>query len=550
MASDAGSGSEAGPPDPGLRLLTRVGDFIATHTRFDRGHIALQSSRSETIRVTLRQTFQPLIEMKRSAGAGDLPADTRVVPDDLAVDHEIDSQMKAARAAVRTRMEEWSRSHGDDPLQRLSVRDAFRQTPGVGHVEICSACGGQGKLGCTGCGGSGVVPCAACNAQGSTPCNTCGTKGKLRCKRCDGVGYRLRQRHDGGEPERVGCTACAGIGSTPCDTCHGRGRIVCPECHGQKKTPCPQCSGSGFSACEACEGKGKRHVLAQLTCTIKESWSVTHGAAEPSIAAVLNALTSPEQVMELAESHRSSVEIGGATLSRETIAEVLVTTISVIAADQAAAIHGFGRRQAVRDHADLVGLLLSTDIDRLDATMPKGFQFPPRTTLEMDDALFDVLASPANITIVEAGIARKLDAVAAQFAGGLRSDYVRRAAGVIRGGIGDAYWAQLAGWPALVLALPLLQLPLGLMMRGLGDGARGAVTIGVMLLTIGGVIGAHMWSVTQIQNRLAPSGVPAINRLVDRLKLTRTTLIMGAAWAFLATLVVAGVTAALFPPLR
>ena len=81
MASQAVSGSETRPPDPGLRLLTRVGDFISRHTRFDRGHIALQSSRTETIRVTLRQTFQPLLEMKMSTGVGDLPADALVVTD-------------------------------------------------------------------------------------------------------------------------------------------------------------------------------------------------------------------------------------------------------------------------------------------------------------------------------------------------------------------------------------------------------------------------------------------------------------------------------------
>jgi hypothetical protein len=203
----------------------------------------------------------------------------------------------------------------------------------------------------------------------------------------------------------------------------------------------------------------------------------------------------------------------------------------------------------VRDHANLAGLLLAQDIDRLAAATPK-LKLPPRTTVEMDQALSDVLASPANVVIMEAGAERKLDAAPLKFAGGIDAGYVRRAAGVIRQGIGAAYWAELARWPALALAVPLLQLPLGLMLRGLGDGSRAAGTIGVMLLTAGAAIAGHMWSVTQLQKRIAPSGVPAISRLLDRLKLTRTTLIAAGAWAFIATLVVAGVTSALFPPLR
>jgi hypothetical protein len=554
VASDT-SGSDPAPPDPvpldsGLRLLTRAGDFIATHTRFDRGHIALQSSRSETVKVVLRQAFRVRLDVKRSTGSGDLPADAIAVADADAVARETDSHMRAARAAIQPHLKEWSLSSGDDPLARPVVRDVFRRAPGVGHVEICETCGGEGKLGCPGCDGAGVVPCAACDARGSSPCKACETKGKIRCTRCYGMGYQLRDRRDGGEPERIGCTGCGGTGSTACDSCHGRGRIVCPACHGQKKTPCPQCSGAGTRACVPCEGKGKRHFLVQLDCTVSETWSMSPAAAEPAVAAVLKSLTSPEQLMEVADSHRSSIEIGTTTLLRDTVAEVAVTTISVLAASQSVELRGYGRRQVVRDHAGLAGLLLAQDIDRLAEAMPKQFKLPPRTTPEMDQALSDVLASPANVTIMDAGAERKLETAHVKFSGGIDAGYVRRAASVTRQGVGAAYWAELARWPALALAVPLLQLPFGLLLRGLGDGSRAAGTIGVMLLTIGAVIAAHMWSVAQLQKRIAPSGVPAISRMLDRLKLTRTTMIAGAAWAFIATLMVAGVTSALFPPPR
>lgn len=552
MASDAGSDPgppDPGPPDPGLRLLTQVGDFIATHTRFDRGHIALQTSRSDTVRVVLRQSFRIGLDVKRTSGAGALPDEAIVQPDASGAERAISGQLRVMRASIQPRLAEWSLSHGDDPLTRLAVRDVFARTRSVGHVETCATCNGEGKLGCPGCSGSGVVTCTSCEARGATPCKTCDAKGKARCDRCYGMGYQLRDRRDGGEPEKIACTGCGGTGSTACDTCHGRGRIICPACHGQKKTPCPQCRGAGSQRCELCEGMGKRHFLAQVECTVSESWSLSPGAAEPAVTAVLRALASPEQLIALADGHRASVEISAATVTRDTTVDVPLTTISVSAGGQTAELTGYGRRQIVHDHANIAGLLLAEDIERLAATTPK-LKLPPRTTPELDEALARVLASPANVAILDAGADRRLGTVAERFSGGIRTEYVRRAAIVMRQAIGTAYWAELARWPALALALPLLQLPMGLVLRGLGDGSRAAGTIGVMLIALGGAIAAHMWSVMQLQKRIAPSGTPAINRLIDRLKLTRTMLAAAGAWAFIAALIVAGITSALFPPIR
>ncbi len=35
--------------DPGIRLLTKIGDFVEPLTRFDRGHLTLQSSQHHAI---------------------------------------------------------------------------------------------------------------------------------------------------------------------------------------------------------------------------------------------------------------------------------------------------------------------------------------------------------------------------------------------------------------------------------------------------------------------------------------------------------------------
>ena len=46
----AGGNSDGGSvTDPGIRLLTKIGDFVEPLTRFDRGHLTLESSEHANI---------------------------------------------------------------------------------------------------------------------------------------------------------------------------------------------------------------------------------------------------------------------------------------------------------------------------------------------------------------------------------------------------------------------------------------------------------------------------------------------------------------------
>ena len=77
----ADSSSQAGfTTDPGIRLLTKIGDFVEPLTRFDRGHLTLESSQHVSVDILARQAFRVVFETVRSEGNGGLPSQARFIP--------------------------------------------------------------------------------------------------------------------------------------------------------------------------------------------------------------------------------------------------------------------------------------------------------------------------------------------------------------------------------------------------------------------------------------------------------------------------------------
>jgi hypothetical protein len=98
-----------------------------------------------------------------------------------------------------------------------------------------------------------------------------------------------------------------------------------------------------------------------------------------------------------------------------------------------------------------------------------------------------------------------------------------------------------------VLALPLLFAPIDLLMRGAGGGARIAMLMAFMVATFGVAIVGHVMVVRQLQAKLAPTGIPRVGPILDRLGLSAIWLITAGAVAVLLSLIVAGITSSLFP---
>ena len=194
MASGANSEGSSGTTDPGIRLLTRIGDFVGPLTRFDRGHLSLEGSEHSIVDVIARQTFRVTFETSRSEGNGPLPPGVTQVTDATALTRDSAGQLASARAMVPHKLATWAEQHGENPLEKPSVADCFIPPAPLGHVETCAPCNGAGKIACSLCTGAGTLTCDACSGRGQTPCTTCKATGQTTCATCKGMRTILIQK--------------------------------------------------------------------------------------------------------------------------------------------------------------------------------------------------------------------------------------------------------------------------------------------------------------------------------------------------------------------
>lgn len=549
------------PKDPSLRLLTRVADFVEPLTRFDRGHLVLEESQHHTVEVAAHQIFRVNLDRQQTEGNGGLPAGVLGTADASTMMAEAETQMAAARASIPGRLADWAIRHGQDPLRRLGVADCFDPPPVLGYVEACGACNGRGKIACAACRAAGTVECPACAGRGSRPCSACKETGQERCNRCYGQGYEIVHRQETvwdaatntgrtqNVPERRTCGGCGGSGSVACSRCNGARRETCPQCSGQRTIVCATCKGAGALICGTCSGAGKHHVTTQLVCSIAESFEATPRTTEAGVSDVLKSLTTVNQVLAYADAHRSTAETDATTLRRETTASVPVTSIVVAVGARRANVHGYGPNQDVRDFDNIAGLLLSDDLDTLEAALSETQLFPPRTTAEMNAALVSALASEVNVAVAENPAPKGVAAVLKDFQGLLTEEHVQRTSGALGKAIRRAYWATMLRGPIAVLAMPLLQIPVELMVRGLDTSARLSSMLGVMLLAFGGAIAAHMMVVRLMERKLAPDGSPRLSRITSRQGHLRNWLVAAGVFIAAATPAIAAFTKLILPPL-
>lgn len=556
----AGASSDGGfATDPGIRLLTRIGDFVEPLTRFDRGHLTLESSQYVNVDVIARQVFRVVFETVRSEGNGALPAGAIEVADKDALGRECERQLAASRAAVHGRLGAWAAEHCDAPQMHPSVSDCFTPLARAGHVERCAPCQGAGRIACSLCETAGTLTCEACEGRGSHPCKTCNTTGEITCPTCNGmrtvVTQKERKIYDEETSshriehvqETATCGACNGAGIIKCGKCGGRTTIVCTTCQGQKTIGCPQCRGSGYLRCETCDGEGRRHFVAELSCSIRETFEAAARSADPETAAVLNGLSGISAVLGLAATHRSIVEISGDTLRRDTTAVTPVTTVMVEVNGKRTQVRAFGPQQDIFDYHNIAGMLLSDDLVVLKEALQATRRMPPRVSDALHASLATVLASEVNGSIAEGAAKKDQNGIVAALKGVVTADYVAQAGAAIRKSVGRAYWAMLAKGPAAVLAIPLLHAPIDLIVRRQGQGGWLMALTGMMLVTFFAALAAHYWVVQQLQTRLAPGGAPKIGRIVDKLNLTRAWLAAAGVAALALTLAVASLTGLLFP---
>jgi hypothetical protein len=560
VAAGANSDGGYGPTDPGIRLLTKIADFVEPLTRFDRGHLTLETSEHVNIDVLARQVFRVSLDALRSEGNGGLPPGATVVADAATLTRESAAQLASAKAMVPHRLAAWAQQHGETPTTRPSVEDCFTTLAPVGHVETCAPCAGSGKIPCSLCDAAGTLRCEACAGRGSHPCTTCNATGDVNCATCQGLRTVLAQKErriwDAATnahrveyvQESIACATCAGEGKMRCARCGGKTTIACMTCHGQKTIQCTQCGGAGSQTCQTCAGEGRRFFLAQINCAVKESFETTVRSSDPETAGVLKALSTIEDVLRMAGTYHATSEISADTLRRETRATTPVTTVTVQVGAKRAQVRGFGPHQDVLDYRNIAGMLLFDDLVILEQTLETTRLVPPRIHDALFGSLSEMLASEANVTIVESAAKKDQSGVVRTFKGVVTEDYILRAGQVLKKAVGRVYWAGLAKGPIAVLAIPLLYAPVDLLVRNQGQGPKLMALLGVMLMTFFAALAAHYWCVHQLQVRLALSGSPKISRIVDRLNLTLHWLLFAGGASLVLTLAVASLVGVLFPP--
>jgi hypothetical protein len=553
-------GKAAQPADPGARLLLQIGNFLEPLTRYDRSHLTMSESRHETVAVSVKQTFKVAYEVKTKEGAGGLPGGVLHVDTPAELEREMDARFRATKASAPQRLAAWAEAHGEDAFARPSLADCFTAASPVGYIEQCEACTGSGKVNCPICAGSGATTCTACKGRGASDCAVCETRGQLACQTCKGVGTILEQTQrkvydDAIDQERVEhvqalvvCPVCNKTGSVVCKICEGKGETPCLTCEGAKTLPCKQCAGTGTQTCAACSGEGKRFRMMELVCTVNETFEAHPKSGEPEIAAALKARGRIEDVLKLVTEHHSVAEANSHTLTRDTQAEIPVTTISVAVAGKApVTLRGFGPEQEVLDYRNIAGMLLVEDLIQLDGAIAMTRLVPPVVNDAIYDSLSDMLASEANFTIAMARETKTPAEAEKDFRGVVTAEYIKRASAAVCTGVTRAYWAGLANGPGWLLLLPLVDALLDLLLRGSGIGVRVLVLFFVMLATFGGGALAHVMVVRAMQARIAPTGTPKLSQLIDHLGLTRRWLIASAVTAGVLSLVVFGLTAWIFP---
>jgi hypothetical protein len=544
--------------DPGISLLTKIGDFVEPLTRFDRGHLTLHSSDHVRVEVAVRQVFKVMFAATPSSGNGQLPAGVIQVENAAALARAAEIQLATARTAVPSRLAAWAEQHGEDPRQRPAVADCFTPVHPVGYVETCQTCRGHGQVSCHACNGNREVTCSTCNGSGQSACRKCDATGQLRCNYCLGTGYRMVDRQESFFDQasnstqyrtvqiREPCTACRN-GSVECDACGGRTTVTCRTCHGGGRVTCSTCQGSGVETCATCEGKGAHFHTVLLSCAVSEALEISPRTQEPDVAAVLKSLVAIDDVLAYSDNQRATAEASNDTLRRDTVVTIPLTTVTVAVGAKQARVRGYGPGQEVRDYGNIAGMLLSDDLDILEGALPFTRAFPPKTTSEMESALSGVLASEVNASVAEHAGRKDMDAIVARLRGVVSADYVARAAPAIRKGVSRTYWSAMMRGPIAVLALPLLQIPLELLVRSQGTNGQIMAMLGMMLIAFGGGIIAHMLTVQQVQKRLRPDGIPKMSVIVGKLGLTLAWLATAAAWSVLITLAMSGITNAVFP---
>lgn len=435
-------------------LTARLVALVEPNTRFDLSSLPVIESDASCLSVVGTQKYAVSFGAERQSGRGRLPATVRKVRSSQELEAFIDAQTKANERDLEPRLSSWLAGQNELPGSPLAPAMCYGGSKTVGHEYDCSPCGGAGKTRCVQCRGVGEQTCSSCHGTGKVSCSSCGGKGEISCGSCGGRGqvgaHRERRRTNTADNtswtesyvENVSCFSCSGRGTQKC-SCSG-GEIPCSTCTRGKIT-CMACGGNGKVNCKNCDSTGVLNGSATLSCSVSQLLSLEADVAAEEPKRVIESLPTLESLCGLTRVESTGSSVGSSNVTRKLAARMWLTAVRVRAAEEEVQLFGYGDNAVVKDFKNIVGALLTSDLEELEQALARSPRLPLRPVATLDKALAQFLLSEINGKIGRVGGGGKaaLEKFAREdLADAVSSDYVRRAAKAVRSSVTRTYTSE------------------------------------------------------------------------------------------------------------
>lgn len=461
------------------RVRAQVGAHLKPVTRFSAADLVeTQPEQALALAVTVMSEQQLAFSIGTARGSGALPAGTRKLASEAAVDETLQAWLATAREQAPQALQRWAAGDAGSYRRLLPAAAGFLTAPGsVGHEQACATCAGACRLACEACHGQGRRRCTGCHGDGRVTCPSCQGIKRSNCISCNGRGQwndqEVRQVWDGRTGSWVGethtthnrCLACGATGITTCDRCGPDARVACTGCAGSGQLNCTACRASGRVDCGGCAASGLQHRTGTLVAQVTRDETLALATDDAALQQLVRQHVPLDALPGLGQLLRVRHDVTGATVRSIHELQLDVRRGHLRAGAASFVLHGFGPQTQIFSFENIAARLLAEDLAALEHAC--GIGGGPALLA----ALGDFLRSELNLLLSErmddAGAAAEpaAQAVGRQFAGLVDADYITRATAALRRAVGRVYAAQLIrpalGLVGLVAVAAVVLLALG-----------------------------------------------------------------------------------------
>lgn len=469
------------------RVVDVVGEHVEPITRFkaaDLRELGAETESAAELTVTTRQRLE--LDWIVTAHPGRLPEGIPALPDQTALETELQNRLMQAEQASAHKIQQWSTEEPGAYRRLLPgnlLGDALSETLGVD--QGCPRCQQHGRMACAPCAGSGHLTCPQCSGQRHCRCDSCRGMGRVPCHTCTGRG----QVEESFEEARVdahgqtvlehktrlvpcaacsggwlACQACASQGELDCTRCGATGHIVCGTCEGRREVDCPDCATTGH-----------RHLLGQVRQQVEIEDLLEPAHADPEVMATVAAHWRDVATL-LDDCRLEQVRYTTApfAVQAQHRLRLPVRQVTLQVAAQQLTFTAYGPSLRIFDYRQAAAALLAQDL----VTLERNAQ---GSGVHLLEAVQRFVESEVNVVIAEHTTSAEVDR---RFPGLLSGDYMDRAVRAIDRAV-SRLWVQRM-WKPTLLCLASIAVLAGILVAlslphlGLLASAAAALVVGVL----------------------------------------------------------------------